>query len=210
MKPYYESGGITIYHGDCREVLPSLALVDLVLTDPPYGVEMNYGGGYKDTFPEWVELIDSALPMLRAKSRATLLCTSKIEGEAHLWKHHTPDYRLCWYKGAMPTRCFVGFKDWETVFVWGRCWTNPIHDFFRAPTEAFGTDGHPCPKHTEWYARLMGKLTSPGMTVLDPFLGSGTMVRAAKNLGRNAIGIEREERFCEIAARRLDQEVLAL
>ena len=205
--------GITIIHGDCREVLPLLATdsIDLVLTDPPYGVEFEYGGDYRDTWDEWVDLIDVALPSMRKVGRAVMLSTSKIEGERHIWLHHSPDWRMCWYKGALSTRSAIGFKDWETVFVWGRSWQIPMHDFFHIPPEEFGAFGHPCPKPIRWAKHLISKGTdNVDSTILDPFMGSGTTLRAAKDLGRKAIGIEIEERYVQIACDRLRQEVLAL
>jgi len=67
---------------------------------------------------------------------------------------------------------------------------------------------HPCPKPIRWVTWLTSMVSQEGETVLDPFMGSGTTLRAARDLGRKAIGIEIEERYCEIAARRLDQAVL--
>lgn len=204
--PYYQDSAVTIYHGDCRDILPHVGKVDLVLTDPPYGVGFEYEGGRDDSFDTWKDLMDFVLPWSIANAKATMVCTSKIEGEAYIWKNHTPDWRLCWWKGAMPTRCAIGFKDWEPVFVWGRDWARPMHDHFRAKTLPFDTYGHACPKSDEWAAWLVSRTDS--ITILDPFMGSGTTLRAAKDLGRKAIGIEIEERYCEIAAKRMAQEVL--
>ncbi len=209
LSPYYEDDSVLIYHGDCREILPQIRYhVDLVLTDPPYGVGIEYGDNSRDGFDDWCSLIDTVLPMCRQLAKCTMLCTSKIEGEKHIWKCHEPDYRLCWYKGAMPTRSFVGFKDWETVFVWGRSWSNPIHDHFQASCEDFGYLGHPCPKSEQWATHLLSRCLSG--RVLDPFMGSGTTLRCAKNLNQKAIGIDIEEKYCEIAARRMSQEVFSL
>lgn len=211
MTPYYQDDAVTIYHGDCRDLIRKIPeQITLVLSDPPYGVGIEYGNGSVDDFTRWKNLIDVVLPLCRNVAESTMICSSKIEAEKHLWKHHNPDYRLCWYKGALPTRSFVGFKDWEPVFVWGRCWTNPMHDHFFAPTLDFGTYGHPCPKSDEWAKWILARALPMNGRVLDPFMGSGTTLRAAKDLGRKAIGIEIEERYCEIAAKRMAQEVLPL
>lgn len=206
MKPYYQDDRVTIYNGDCRDVLPHLGMFDLILTDPPYGADWDYDK-HEDGFEEWKKLMDDILPVARQKARAVALCTSKIEGEAHLWRNHAPDWRLCWYKGAQPARSHVGFKDWEPLFVYGRCWKNPIHDHFHAATLPFGTYGHPCPKNDEWAQWLLSRMLPDGGTVCDPFMGSGTTIRCAKDRGLTATGIELSERYCEIAAKRMSQEV---
>ncbi len=208
MKPYYQDSSVTIYHGDCREVIPTLGEFDLCLTDPPYGAEFEYDE-HTDGFAEWVQLIDAVIPLARSKAKAVALCTSKIEGEAHIWKHHTPDWRLCWFKGAMPTRSFVGFKDWEPIFIWGRSWTTPMHDHFRAGCLPFGTYGHPCPKNDEWAEWLLSRMLPESGSVLDPFMGSGTTLRCAKDRGFKAVGVELSEAYCEIAAKRMGQEVFS-
>jgi len=82
-----------------------------------------------------------------------------------------------------------------------------MHDYFYAQPEPFD-NGHPCPKPLAWAKWLIAKSTA--QTVLDPFMGSGTTLRAAKDLGRKAIGIEIEERYCEIAAKRMSQMVMEL
>lgn len=76
--------------------------------------------------------------------------------------------------------------------------------------EREGSSEHPCPKPEEFMRWLVGRVSLPGQTVLDPFMGSGSTLRAAKDLGRRAIGIEIEERYCEIAVKRLAQGVLPL
>lgn len=212
MRPYFQEEGITIYHGDCRKILPTLDRVDLVLTDPPYGVDLDYAGDFEDTFENWKDLVDTTLPIMRQLSRgAVLLSTSKLEGEAHLFHHHFPDWRICWFKGASCTRSLVGFKDWETVFYYGKHRGAQFHDYFHASASDVRelVKGHPCPKPVKWARWLINKCSLAGDVVLDPFMGSGTTLRAAKDLGRKAIGIEIEERYCEIAANRLRQGVLA-
>jgi DNA modification methylase len=82
------------------------------------------------------------------------------------------------------------------------------HDYFHAIPERMGAFGHPCPKPVRFCTQIISRLTTPGQLVVDPFMGSGTTLVAAKQLGRRAIGIDIEERYCEIAAKRLEQEVL--
>jgi len=198
-----------LWLGDCNLILPSLPKVDHTITDPPYGADFEYDE-HKDGFEEWKSLVDEIIPLGRSLAKCVALVTGKIEGEAHIWRHHLPDWRICWYKGALPTRSAVGFKDWEPIFTWGRSWKTPMHDHFFAPTLPFGTYGHPCPKSDEWANWLLSRMLPEGGLVCDPFLGSGTTLRCAKDRGFKAIGIELSEAYCEIAARRMGQEVLNL
>lgn len=213
MKPYYEDAksGITIYHGDCREVLPTLEPVDLVLADPPYGVDLEYAS-YRDSFSEWEKLMCWLIPAAsKLCSGSILISTSKMEGEQFLYRYATPLWRICWFKGAANTRSPIGFKDWETVFVYGKAPGKQMHDHFYASAGhnhvGFRQD-HPCPKPIGWANWLCNKFSEEGQVLVDPFMGTGTTLRAAKDLGRKAIGIEVHEPYCEIAARRLEQGIL--
>lgn len=208
MTVYYEHAGITIYHADCRDVLPNL-VCDLILADPPYGIELPYAT-YVDSFSEWQKLMAWLIPVACASAKTTLIPTSKMEGEQYLYRHATPLWRLCWFKGASNTRAPIGFKDWETVFVYGKPPKKQMHDHFYVPAghgHVEFRDHHPCPKPLGWAKWLCDKFSEPGDKIIDPFMGTGTTLRAAKDLGRKAIGIEIEERWCELAARRLEQEV---
>lgn len=212
MKPYYEDDWVTIYNGDCREILPTLPKVDLVLTDPPYNVGVNYGQ-HDDKMSEedwrrWAE--DWFLWCLG--NATTTLVTGQARlpyyGQIEPWK-----WLLCWWKPAAMGRSPVGFCNWEPVAMWGKG-SSGHSDVVRAPIVPDSTvDGHPCPKPLLWAKGLLalfpvddGEIFGE-RTVLDPFMGSGTTLRAAKDLNRNAIGIEIEEKYCEIAARRMEQEV---
>ena len=101
----------------------------------------------------------------------------------------------------------VGFNDWEPLLVYGKTDGLQMHDFFFAQPDPFA-NGHPCPKPIRWATWLIERATKQSHVILDPFAGSGTTLRAAKDLGRKAIGIEIEERYCEIAAKRMAQAVL--
>ena len=228
MKPYYSHGGITIYHGDCREILPHLEPVDLVLTDPPYG--MAYQSARRtDKAQRKPKIANDERPFIWwlydafkfTKDRGSLLCFCD-------WK------RQDIFKSAIET---AGY-DIKSHIIWDREHQGmgdlkgefaPQHDViwfgvkgrFEFPSErpksvvrALRLSGealtHPNEKPVSLLSQLIRVTTLKGQSVLDPFMGSGTTLQAAKDLGRKAIGIEIEERYCEIAAKRLRQEVLPI
>lgn len=217
MKPYYEDtkAGIVIYHADCRDVLPGLAdrSVELLHTDPPFGVgnfvqvtgRIMGRGTNRGRSVTWNDAAPSADVFAEMK-RVSL---HRIIWGANFFNCFEPEGgSIVWLKEqAMPNfskadiASCTHFKKTETVTV---PWTN-----FAAAHSA-QTD-HPCERPIELYRWALNYIP-PARTglVLDPFMGSGTTLRAAKDLGRKAIGIEIEERYCEIAAKRLSQEVLAL
>ena len=201
MKPYYQDGAVTIYHGDCREIVPTLGRFDLLLTDPPYGIGEHGGAcrtrgrpGYakhenlgwdKETPSPWV------FQMLLEKA----------------------DVAIIWGGNYFPLPPSMGWLYWRKLmggdFSDGElAWTSrkaALREFTKCPK---GMDKwHPCEKPVELLTWCLG-LVPDAQTVLDPFAGSGTTGRAAKDLGRKAVLIEREEKYCEIAARRMGQEVL--
>lgn len=121
---------------------------------------------------------------------------------------------LAWTKANNMSRNYIGptsgYQCWEPVLVYGKAKQTVLRDWFDCPisTQAAAA-GHPCPKPLKLMRYLVGALCPVGGTMLDPFMGSGSTLRAAKDLGRKAIGIEIEEKYCEIAAKRMAQEVLA-
>lgn len=223
MKPYYDDGkGIVIYLGDCREILPSLPKVDLVLTDPPYGVsgEQNSKTMTSQKKNEYGCFVDS-VEYVKNVAVPGFTVALKIANRAIL----TPGNR-CLTLYPMPDS-FGSFFQPASVGLqpWGRADSQPIFFYGKFPrdskqipgqkltwqlTEAPEKNGHPCPKPFSAWLGLMLLGSLDGDTILDPFMGSGTTLRAAKDLGRKAIGIEIEERYAEIAAKRLAQEVFAL
>lgn len=207
MKPYYQDSSVTIYHGDCREVLPALVDADLVLTDPPYNVGIDYGNGTNDKMgrEEWLAWAEGWFWPCLSKSD-TLLISG--HGRLPYYALIEPwDWLLCWWKPAAMGRSPVGFNNWEPVAMWGKG-SKAGCDFIKAAIIPDGEiEGHPCPKPLLWAIGFIGLFPKAEM-VLDPFAGSGTTLRAAKDLGRKSIGIEIEERYCEIAAKRMEQEVL--
>jgi len=209
-KPYYDDGkGIVIYHGDCREILPLLPKVDLVLTDPPYGINLKYES-YDDTLENWFALMRWLIPAIKNKATMSILPCCQIKQLGFFYREFEPDWIISWYKGSPGHAAFVGFNDWEPLLVYGKIKCVSMHDHFQTPTRDDSIVNHPCPKPPEFSKWLISRATDESHLILDPFMGSGTTLRAAKDLGRKAIGIEIEEKYCEISVRRLEQEVLPL
>jgi len=203
LKPYYSEDGVTIYHGDCREVLPSIDRPSAIVTDPPFGTGWVRGGGRVGEFkakheqPDWdrfsVDWITLA-PGVRS------------------WVVFSPPSRCADTRAAVPVASVVHWLKTnprpngyalEPIIV-GPGWL-PEGITFAAYNG--DTPHHPCQKPQELMAWCL-RFVDPVLDVVDPFMGSGTTLRAAKDLGRRAIGIEIEERYCEIAAKRLAQKVL--
>jgi DNA modification methylase len=219
-KPYYEQDGITIYHGDCRDVLPTLELgsVDLVLTDPPYGISYATNFAVRGIGASWLntEIANDADTTVRD---AMLQLLPGIPALVFgTWKVQRPRNTravLVWDKGpasGMGDLSFPWKGSWEEIYVIGGGFSGHrdegvIKGFTELTWESQGRS-HPNQKPVKLLRYLLSK--HPGQTILDPFMGSGTTLRAAKDLGRRAIGIEIEERYCEIAAKRLQQAVLPL
>ena len=218
MKPYYDVGGITIYHGDAREILPTLEPVDLVLTDPPYGVtyqsNMAVGRGTQpitnDGTRVSLRLYRQVVPLIRA---AHVLWFTRWDAWPDVWDTLAPYWAtrglLVWDKGSpgMGDLSHWG-PSYELIASVGSGKIIGGRDcsVLRYNTVPSANRNHPTEKPVELISYLIQKLDA--MTILDPFMGSGTTLRAAKDLGRKAIGIEIEERYCEIAVKRLAQEVL--
>ena len=218
IDPYYQDDYATIYHGDCREILPDLQKVDLVLTDPPYGAGFN---GMKQIsvdnaakcgdyiWGEWNNLPvdDETMRAIISQSRMAIVFGGN-------------------YYSLPPSKCWLiwdkdntgNFADAELA------WTNlpqvvrlkkyRWNGMLQEPNQERNCREHPTQKPIQvmkWCVSQADKhCGGKAKTILDPYMGSGSTLRAAKDLQRKAIGIEIEEKYCEIAARRLAQEVLAL
>ena len=251
MIPYYEQDGITIYHGDCREILPGLAGISCVVTSPPYNqlgaigenpsglwadrsgglgfIEAWRHGGYSDDMgePEYQQWQNALFGAVR---NATTSTASLFYNHQLRWRDgqclHPVDWftptgwnlrqEIVWDRaGGMMfnARMFCRFDERILWFVRGDTWTwnqesVGLGTIWRIPRAQ--NKEHPVAFPQEIPARCIAATTTIGDLVLDPFMGGGTTLIAAKNLQRRAIGIEIEERYCEIAARRLDQGVLDL
>ena len=231
MKPYfYQDDLVTIYHGDCLELLPELAF-DVVVSSPPY----NLG---RATGDEWARLADGYstyhddmdhLDYVEWQQSVLRTLWDGIPDNGAIFWNHKP--RVGGNQVKLPTECIPEGVLLRQIIVWDRgsgfnrtgCYFVPTHewilllakpdfritsrnvdDVWRIPPQA--DKHHPAtfPKKIP----TMAIASTEGGIVLDPFMGSGTTLRAAKDLGRKAIGIEIDEAYCEIAAKRMGQEVL--
>lgn len=201
IQPYYQDDFVTLYHGDCREIVPNLGRFDLLLTDPPYGIG-EHGG--------------------KSRTRGKALPNHQCMG----WDKERPDV---WVFGLLLSissiQMIFGGNYFADILPASRCWLywrklmggdfadgelvwtslDAVVREYTKPNKG-GKNQHPTQKPLElmqWCINLAGECVQ---TILDPFAGSGTTGRAAKDLGKKCTLIEREESYCEIAAKRMEQE----
>ena len=233
ITPYYEDRNVTLYHGDCREILPQIEASDVVITDPPYSdwVHEHSRGGEKGGGSKPRDLGFEPLdPELRLRValeiarivRRWVLVFSDVESR-HLWREDLLKPGLeyvrtgAWVKiGSAPQftgdRPAAGFEEIAIAHPPGRKRWNGGGSaaLWSVPIVPHATRWHPTEKPLGLMKRLVSDFSEPGELILDPFCGSGSTLRACKDLGRRAIGIEAKEEWCAIAVRRLAQETLAL
>jgi site-specific DNA-methyltransferase (adenine-specific) len=221
VKPYYADDAVTLYHGDCREALPTLdADVDLLCTDPPYGLDIGYGrtaiglrriaGDADDAL--LLGVLADCEHLMNDDAWAVTFCGYTSSGkvqEAAVASGYAIKTVIVWDK-AMPS-LGVGIRNQHELAVLAKR-GSPRETFTGGNvwriTRERGRPEHPHMKPQALMARLIAYYSPPHGVVLDPFSGSGSTLVAAKALARKAIGIEFEERFCELIAKRLDQGVL--
>ena len=234
MEPYYQDDSVTIYNARCEDVLPSLKPVDLVVTSPPYnkgkqsGDHANMRDGYSsyrddmpdDQYVKWQQDVISELWRLTSPHGA-IFYNHKValrNGQAYLPTRYLPDEAILrqviiWNRrGGVNWNAshFCPQHEWVLLLA---------HPGFRlssrsasAPGDVWdlgidhGKERHPCAFPVSLPSTAINA-ASP-QTVLDPFMGSGSTLRAAKNAGVRSVGIELDERYCEIAVQRLSQESL--
>jgi site-specific DNA-methyltransferase (adenine-specific) len=223
VTPYYQDSKVTIYHGDCREVLPTLSAVDLLLTDPPFFMPVTHYASRVEWAKSWGDLsilwawwgliLDTAKPRMKPTASAAVFC----DGPSYAVFYPEIYRRFDQVRSLVWDKCHFGMghqwrKQHELLIV-GRFaeskWTGPknLPDILRAKTVPSDDRQHPVDKQDAILRQLIEPLTEAGDTVLDPFCGGGSTLFAAKQLGRNAVGVEIEERYCELAARRCSQEM---
>lgn len=254
MKPFYEHAGVTIYHGDCRDVLPLLSNVALTFTSPPYntlgsripdnpsGMWGRRGGGLgfveavnRDGYPD--DMDETAyqaeqIAIVEAIYQSTAAGGSLFYNHKCRWRDgvllhpllwmQPPSWvlreELIWNRARSMTFNARMWAPSEERILWflkpgaARTWNQPsgaaLLSVWNISHESGRNKPHPVSFPASLPARAIAACSNPGDVVLDPFAGSGTTLVAAKDAGRRAIGVERDERYCEIAAGRLRQEVL--
>ena len=226
MNIYYQDEQVTLYHGDCRAVLSGMAdeSVAAVLTDPPYTERTHRKARTPDTqgvtafAPITDEVLEALLAEMGRISRGWVVATLDYR-HAVAFDNAPPRglkvQRLGVWVKTNPTPQLSGDRPaqgWESIAYMHRSdrrsrWSGGgSHGNHVSPIPS--PEGHPTAKPLPLVSKWVRWFTDKGDVVLDPFAGSGTTLRAAKDEGRKAIGVELEERYCEIAARRLAQDVL--
>lgn len=215
MSIYYQDDYVQLFHGDCLTEHREWLEADVLVTDPPYGIS------YESKFQRNKKLVKMGRPIVGDNTLAARDAALGSWGERPAivfgrWDAARPAMtraRLIWDKGNT-----VGMGDlsmpWgrsdEEIYILGSGFKgkregNVIRSQMLMSADRDRPD-HPTPKPIGLMVKLIEKC--PPGTIADPFAGSGSTLRASKDLGRKAIGVELDERYCEIAARRLQQEVL--
>jgi site-specific DNA-methyltransferase (adenine-specific) len=212
MTPYYDDGYVTLYHGDCREILPGQPRCESIVTDPVWPNATVPMAGVDDPANLFVAMWD-ALPALPDRAAIQLGCDTDPRFLLHV-PAGLAFFRVAWlevvlmgYRGRLGHTGDVGYLFGAPPpsrpgarIIPGRC-IDPSPNGKQAK--------HPCPRklrHVEWLVNWWSALDD---VVLDPFAGSGTTLLAAKRLGRKAVGVEVEERHCEETAMRCVAECQA-
>lgn len=242
-KPYYEDDVVTIYHGDCFDVLPELSGVGAVITDPPY----SSGGAFRGDRAQSTtnKYVQTGTLAYRPDFAGDNRDQRSFMAWCALWMNAA---RVASNPGS-PIACFIDWRQlptltdavqaggwiWRGVAVWSKKYGRPNPAGFSSAAEfvVWGTNGpaseqdnyppgvfesqKPPTNERDHIAqkpdsvmRWVARIARPSTVILDPFMGSGTTLRAAKEVGCRSIGIEVDERYCEIAAKRMAQEVLPL
>lgn len=213
MEPYYQDDFVTLFHGDCLDITAWLD-ADVMVTDPPYGISRVSGEFSNAQMPNIITIANDDTTDIR--DAAIDMWGKKPALVFGSWKMPRPkntNNRLIWYKSAnIPgMRTQPWYSADEEIYQLGTGFVGkPEHNVYITQDRRDGAYGevarigHPTPKPVGLMERLIAKCP-PGI-VADPFAGSGATLIAARNLGRKAIGVELEEKYCEIIAKRLSQQ----
>lgn len=218
MTIYYEDESVVLHHGDCLEVTDWLD-ADVLVTDPPYGVAWKQRLGDARNVRKQTHVHNVVAGDADTVARDDVLAAwgnrpAIVFGS---WKAERPEgvrSLLIWHKeGAFSGPLNAAFfTNHEDIYVIGEGWRKsapPLRSVLTTTehrSQASASIGHPTPKPVGLMEALVGRC--PEGVIADPFAGSGSTLVAARNLGRKAIGVELEERYCELIAKRLSQGVL--
>jgi len=204
IEPYYDEGGITLYHADCHEILPTIVEADLVLTDPPYGI------GYQDRTGRRV--VGDNEPFDPAHLLEYGRCV--IWG-AENFAHLLPPSRgwIVWSKVQDQKLADVSVSNvelaWSNIAKTPQIYNHYWRDWIRRASER-GARLHPAMKPVSLMKWILQGWTEPGDLILDPYMGAGPVAQACHEMDRRYIGIEIEESYCQLVEERLAQGTLAL
>lgn len=208
--PFYTDGAVTIYHADCLDVLGELPVADLAFADPPYNSGLSYGPDTDDSREDYWDWLGVRLALLDEVGEVVLVKHSALKLGAFM--ERWPGRVLVWTKSVTAGYPIKGISmHWEPVHWLKGSACQHSKDIFDCPAIINTRDrstGHRAQFPEAVAGWLIQTFTNPGGLVIDAFAGSGTMLRAAKDLGRYAIGIEIEEHWCQVAADRCAQDVL--
>ena len=201
-----------IYNENCMITMSKMdnKSIDLILTDPPYGVGIKYDN-YNDTEENWFDLMSNVLPEMIRVAKMVIMPVCRIGRLQWIYSNYPPDWLICWYKGSGGHRSYIGFNDWEPHLVYGKYLKQQyMHDYFHTKgSPPKNTYGHPCPKPLAWaYWIIKNVARDNTITIYDSFLGSGTVAYAARELRHNYIGSEISKKYCSIAENRMSQMML--
>lgn len=222
IKPDYQRGPVTLYCGDCLDVLPEIEAgsVDAVVTDPPWGIGYSQYETHDDSATSYAD--DISMRVLAAEvlvRQGGYMAVYQAMPRARVWHSDLPrpwkiialpmnfvqlnrgdiapstDFVLWWRLGKGEGKA----RDWQEIFArnWFVCDTSPA-------SRNRLSRGHPCPRPVDGVTYLLKCFTPPGGTVLDHFMGSGTCGDACVQSGRRFVGIEREPKYFDIAVKRID------
>ena len=197
-KPYYQDEWVTIYHGDCRDILPSLPKVDLVLTDPFYK-DSDIDGEYYDWFNEWWHLLSYNDYAMFFNNSSRLYDMLQLLGKPYrilIWSKGVVKYAWRWEPILVYSSSEPSFKMNKYIYS-DHLPYQPLHK---------GQSFHPYEKPSNLMDVLVSYIPQDKL-ILDTFMGIGTTLVSSKKANRQCIGIEIEEKYCEIAAKRCSQQV---
>ena len=223
--PYYADDLVTIYHGDCREIVPDLGRVDAVVTDPPFFMpaahfqsRVKWQRSWGDvsvlgTF--WAAMLDVMMPRLKETGHFVTFCNGDSYPVFYPEMYRRFDVLKClvWDKGHVGLgRIWRHQHELAIAARWAESFVNiggKLHsDVIRVSATPSADRDHPVEKPPGLLRAIIEPITPVSGVVLDPFMGGGSTLIAARDLGRKAIGIETEERYCEIVAKRFCQGTL--